>query len=659
MTRRFVCSLFIGILISAFDFCSQAQLELSLDHVLYFDFPVVTASKAEEKQTEAPGVISVVTRDELIRFGGTTLKDILERVPGLARSTVYFTDRSVIAIRGAQFKENGVHMLLLINGRPVREGLEGGIISEVLESFPTNIIEKIEVIKGPGSVLYGSGAFAGVINVITEQPEKDGVTVTALAGQEYDAMVKAAVREGDFSMLLAGKYHRRPDWDLALDFRHLDGTTSTIFYDLADKGPGVYAEMNYKKLKLMTSYEKWESMNWVPDPAWTDFFSDFYGKIQWEKLFADLGYSQRISDKWNMGLNITYTGSMLDAAQFPYVERDSYYFTVEWTNYINPTDRMKIIAGGTYNYISGTEFVKGCEVPPMPAYYADDSTQSIWGVYTQMDYWLDPEKMKLIGGVQVNKVEDIKTDIVPRAGFIFYTCPSVSIKILYSKAFRAPGLNEVNLNAPGLLMGNKDLRSEKVDTFDIALNYNQEAFQCGASFFYSKLKEIIRTDRSQGILVTPMYANMSDITAKGFEVEGKYYITDEFFFQASFLYNTSEDENDVEDVTPVANTGGRIGISYASFDKKVILSLHDIYQGNLDSKFETTENPSPGSYNLLNFNGRLDMDKFFGWRGVTFLLRGDNLLDKELWLPDWGMGGTYSIPVLKGRTLYAGVEVSF
>src|SRR3989441_9020587 len=86
---------------------------------------VITASKFAEKLADAPGVMSVVTRDELQRFGGVTLKEILERVAGLSGNSGYFTERSVIAALGDQIKVSGGHVLFLINGRPTREILEG------------------------------------------------------------------------------------------------------------------------------------------------------------------------------------------------------------------------------------------------------------------------------------------------------------------------------------------------------------------------------------------------------------------------------------------------------------------------------------------------------------------------------------------------------
>ena len=107
-----------------------------------------------------------------------TLRDVLERVPGLTGTTAYFTDRSMVAARGDQTKIDGGHILILINGRPTREILEGGVISDVLESFPVDALDHIEVVRGPGSVLYGSNAFSAVINLITKDVQDGGFALS-------------------------------------------------------------------------------------------------------------------------------------------------------------------------------------------------------------------------------------------------------------------------------------------------------------------------------------------------------------------------------------------------------------------------------------------------------------------------------------------------
>jgi outer membrane receptor protein involved in Fe transport len=90
------------------------------------EIKVVTASKFAESISDAPGVMSVISHDELQRWGGVTLAEILDRVPGLNLTSAYFTDRSIVAARGDQTKVNGGHVLFLINGRPTRRFSKAG-----------------------------------------------------------------------------------------------------------------------------------------------------------------------------------------------------------------------------------------------------------------------------------------------------------------------------------------------------------------------------------------------------------------------------------------------------------------------------------------------------------------------------------------------------
>jgi outer membrane receptor for ferrienterochelin and colicins len=630
-----------------------AQEERAEEELLFMHISVVTASKTEEKLSDAPGVITVVTEDELERFAGTTLKDILERVPGLIGSTVYMTDRSMIAVRGAQTKANSVHVLLLINGRPVREVLEGGIITETLESFPVNIIKKIEVIRGPGSVLYGSGAFSAVINVITEKAEKNGVTITGLAGESgaYNTLLEAKYKQGEFSMVVAGRYQERPDWKTTWDYA--DFITNTVVskkVDIPNKGPGVYLELNYKNLRCMSSYNQWQNFFCIPDYA--PIFPAF-GNAYWKKGFADLGYGLEVNEKWNMDINLTYTRSTFKVNAWPDVKRDSYEFIAECANFINPTEKLGIVLGGLYNYIEGKELmnVPGGQIP------INDHNRTSFGFYTQADYWLR-QNTRSIGGFQVNKVENIDLDIVPRVGLILYPSSHINIKALYSQAFRAPSINEIGLNHPAM-KGNPDLKSEKVNTIDVGANYYGEQFQCGVNYFFSKQIEVIFQDRS-GEFPLPTYNNIGEIEIQGVEFEGKYYVNKSLFLTGSTLYQKNEDKEGNEDVTPIANFGAKAGISYRP-KKGVALGLFNIYQGPLDEKFDTQLNPSPQAYNIMNLHCRLNLNRLLDWnlsQDLSLLLQADNLLDKEIWLPNWGLIIGNSVPVNQGRTIYFGMEVS-
>jgi outer membrane receptor for ferrienterochelin and colicins len=628
---------------------SSELLEVSIEDLLNMD--VTIASRSSEKLSDAPGVVSVVTKDELERFGGTTLKDILERVPSLIGSTVYMTDRSTIAPRGDQIQASSSHVLLLINGRPVREALEGGIKSEIYESFPVNIIEKIEVIRGPGSVLYGSNAVSAVINVITENAEENNVGVTGLIGGSgaFGALAEAKLKLGDINVIAAGRIFKKADWEL--DWTYAVPTSpagdTTIRVNNPNEGPGAYLEMSYKNLRFMGAYSEWKNYYYIADYA---FIFPSYGNAFWKKGFGDLGYSIKASDKWDMDFNVTYTRSTFETSSWPNTSRNSYETVAEWTNFINPTEKFGIVFGGLFNYIHGEE-----DVPDLGK-VSDDSRSNI-GIYSQMDFQL-LESLKLIGGVQANKVENIDLDIVPRGGVIWYPFKRLNIKALYSQAFRAPSINEVGLNFPEM-QGNPDLVPEKVNTVDIGVNYQGVNSQAGVNYFYSKQTDIIFQDRSDAFPV-PTYNNGQEVTIQGVEFEGKYYISRSLFVTASMLYQKNEDKEENENVTPIPNLGAKAGISYKS-DDGLAISLFNIYQGDLDEKYNTQVNPSPEAYNLMNFYCRYNLNKWFGlsfMKDLSLFLQIDNLLDEEIWLPDWGLVIGKSMPVNQGRAIYFGINAA-
>ncbi|MBN2707828.1 MAG: TonB-dependent receptor [Calditrichaceae bacterium] len=626
---------------------TEELVTMSLEDLLNME--VVTVSKSSEKISDAPGVISVITKEEMQMFGGTTLKDILERVPGLIGSTVYMTDRSTIAPRGDQVLASSSHVLLLLNGRPMRESLEGGIKSETYESFPVNVIEKIEVIRGPGSVLYGSNAFSAVINVITEEAQRTGVTVTGVGGQEsaYGALGKVTVKSGDFSLVAAGREFKKADWETNVVY---PDTSSPVNYNtiqnmtIPNNGRGIFLGMNYNNFSFMSSYNYWKHSYFV-----TDFIQTYpaYGNAEWAKTFANLGYNLTVNDQWEMDFNVTYNRSTFEVTHWPGSSRDSYEIVGEWTNFYNPMEELSIVFGGLYNYFKGEEEIKGL------AKITDGKRYSV-GAYAQLDYRLI-EELKLIGGFQANKVEELDLNVVPRVGAIWYPMERINVKALYSQAFRAPSINELYIDFSDM-HGNKDLVPEEVSTIDFGVNYHGEQAHAGLNYFYSKMENIIYQDRSG---TEPTYMNGTDVTFQGVEFEGKYYFTRNLLVTGSVTYQQSEDKSGNEHVTPIADMGAKFGIGYTS-DNGLTASIFNVYQGALDDKYKSQYNPSPEAYNLLNIYCKYNLNNLINVSALhelSVFVQADNVLDKEIWLPDWGLLPGKTIPVNQGRAVYAGINI--
>jgi outer membrane receptor for ferrienterochelin and colicins len=647
--------------------------DMSLENLV--NIKITVASKSEESISDAPGVVSVITQDQLKRFGGTTLGDVLKRVPSLLGTTVYFTDRSVIASRGDQVMPSSSHILLLLNGRPIREILEGGIKSEVYESFPVNVVDRIEVIRGPGSVLYGSQAFSAVINVVTKNPDENCVSVSGFLGEKLYNNVTANInyKLGDFGIVLAGRYADRSGWNTIWQAPNPNtpGGIDNVEVTIPDYGPGSFMELSYKGLKLTGSFNQWNSRNFVPDYQQfkgAPFFpyGDATGRVTWTKIFGDLGFEHTFNEQYSSSINATYTQSMLESHRFPWTARDAYEAIVEQTNYFKPDDNFNIVIGGVWGYQTGVE----ADARDKEMAFNEGHAQNTFSGYFQLDYrW---EMCKVIGGMQANKVSGFELDYNPRAGLIFYPAEHVNVKTLYSTAYRAPSLDELYLDHPtmrGQMVNRlpadvnqvKTLAPEKVNTIDVGANYQDDIVQVGFNGFHSHMNNLIIQDRDPTQYAIPTWDNIGEVTIFGLECEGKYYVSKELYFEASLLYQESQDNNSQEtNVTPLPTFSAKGGLSYLG--NGLTISVFNTYWQALDDKYTSTMNVTPDYFNMLNVYCSYNFNQLFKsdvLKEFSLVVTAENLLDIEVWLPAWGLLDISSrIPYNEGRTIYGGIKIT-
>jgi outer membrane receptor protein involved in Fe transport len=620
----------------------------SMDLEKLMDIEVTTASRFSDKLSEAPSIMSVVTHDELQRFGGLTLGEILDRVPGLTQTSQYFTDRSLVAADGDQTKTSGAHILFLINGRPTREVMEGGIISDLLEAFPVEILERIEIIRGPGSVLYGSNAFSAVVNLITRKADGDEASIHGLVGPN-GALASSGhflLKRGDFSMVGASQIHEAPDWHLTYLVPpplqdNPDAPPEPPVHDttMIDRGTGDYLGRNYKGLSFMSAFTEWQT---------TAFVQGAVGETRQTRDFADLGYDFKASDKWDMKLDATYTRTTFLTFSYPYTDRDSNEFVGEWTNLITLTSKDRLTAGMLFDRIAGTEVAS-------INHAAEDAggNRPAGGFYAQIDHQLLPS-VKLVAGFQSNKFAGIPLSTVPRGGVIWSPSHIVSVKALYGEAFRPPSLDETTLDLPDI-HGNPNLRPEIVETFDLGVTFQFSRLQLGANYFHDHQIHSIITGGEAPI----HYENLGGVVFNGAVAEGKFYFRRDFFTQGSFLYQTNHDQTGASNVTPIPNYGFKAGMSYEN-SRGLVLGLFDVSDGKA-KPYAFNVNPLTGWRHSLNAEARQDISRFLHLRErntVVIAAHANDLLDQSVWLPGFGFFNIDSIPVQQGRTIYAGLEFS-
>ena len=622
----------------------EASRLFSMDLDALSNTKVTTASKFAEKLSDAPSVMSVVTKDELRRFGGITLLEILKRVAGLTGSSAFFADRNMVAVRGDQTRTDAGHILILINGRPVREVLEGGVSSDILESFPVNLLERIEVIKGPGSVLYGSDAYSGVINLITQKAEGKGFHASAAGGGAGEAAGSEEIlfERGGLSVVEGGQYHQMPRWDTVFQTFH---NPSNLAYSqnatLRNDGEGAYLGVDYKGLSFMSSYTAAEGASFV---------RGIVGDVRSKRGFGDLGYSLRAASKWEMHFNLTYTRFVLDAPQYPDAHRDANEADFEWTNFVTFSERDRLTFGTTINHIQGTEMYSGVE----PALMVENGKRWGSGFYVQHEHRLTDD-LKLIGGVQANKIGSLDLNVVPRAGILWNPAAHFTMKALYGGAFRAPSLDETGLTHPGLT-GNPKLVPEKVGTLDLQVSYqNNRRVQASIDYFHSRETQLIFED---GSTHPALYYNLgAPATFQGIDSEGKYYLRRHWFLMGSVLYQVNHDKA-IANLSPIPSLGAKAGIGYME-DNGADISLFDAYQGHIGG-YAVSMNPRPEAFHSVSVHARFDPTKHWlksSAQGFALFVHGDDLANNQVWLPALGTNSPNTIPVVRGRTVYFGIEV--
>lgn len=625
--------------------------DLSLEDLMNIE--VTVASKNSEKISDAAGVISVITREELERFGGITLRDVLERIPSLTATQASYLELYGLGARGQQVKGNSGHILILINGRPIREIMEGSMSSDIFAAFPVSIIERIEVIRGPGSVLYGTNAFSSVINLVTKTTDEHYSSVSALAGPNsgFGANGNGIFNIGDVKFSLAGRYMDKGV--NPINYKTANATDpanpNSQVLNLKDKSTSAFADIQYKKLRgtfLQNNYE-------------TSHFNNANNALvnggaenSYMKRFGNIGYGLSATKNWAMDINATATYAVFETDPSTSIVRRSTDVVGEWTNNITLSESASVVAGALYNYNKGYSTVTGN--------VTSDLNRSAIAIYSQVDYWVI-KSLKLIGGFQVNKVEDTDMKVVPRGGVIWYPISSLSVKALYGQAYRAPTLYETGVDSP-FLEGNPDLKPEEVTSIDFGVNYQANRFQVGVNYFRNEQINIISSNRLPTD-TRSVYRNQGAITFEGIEVEGKYYILNNLFFTGSALYQQNVNKLDVWSTTNVSNYGAKAGLSF-EWSKGLTVSLFDIYQGDLGDRYKptaTTVSPAAGQYNILNLYASADMFKMFNWNkkyNASFFVQADNILNTEVWIPSSGTQTATTYPLNLGRTVYFGIKAA-
>jgi len=490
------------------------------------ELEVEIASKQKQAVEEAPSIISVVTREEIENYGFRDLTDILRLVPGFEYG-IDVQSLFGIGFRGIWGHEGKV--LVMIDNHPINCFGYGN--TNFFGQFPASLIERIEIIRGPGSALYGSFAEVAVINVITR-------TGRALQGVQIATQGGAIGNNGIFgSQASMGYNDLSRDLDISLNVGISYYPTSARTYEdffgnsiqLGNDNSPRYFQGIANKISYRNLYFGFNRMQqrWLsPDEFTTIFPANNQGKIVNKLNHFMEGYQLankfKISESFAVIPRIEYArGNPVTSKETPSSNSDENYSTIcqrfnpEITLQFNKT-KANVDLGGGYIAHTASSFTRDAQ--PAMLVGEEDSTSFVrrnafyvFGQYTQK---LEPLFLS-VGGRYENTFWG--SAFAPRAA-LNYVSPNKSIyaKLLYGEAFRVPLIWQVY--SLQYFSTNVNLKPEISRTIEFELGYKQKNnFRVSTNFFFINISSPIVY---LGSIDT--YNNYGNIRSVGAEVNGEY-----------------------------------------------------------------------------------------------------------------------------------------
>lgn len=573
----------IGLAVSMATFTGNSfGLETDDIDLLHFyeDDETVSISTGTNKPIRlAPSVATVITQEDISKLGATSLDQVLETVPGVHVSVAKNNKlNSVYSIRGVHTARNA-QVLVLIDDIPVRQLYGGGRPSNFF--LPVENIKRIEIVRGPGSALYGADAFSGVINVVTKgAAELNGARLGFSTGsfdtQNY--FLQYGHRFENEWQLAASLEHVKSDGD---DDRIIEQDLQSMFDQLyntnASLAPGsLKTQFEVSNIRLGLRNDSWDFAlaSWLQDDAglgngvaqaldsegkvdveyhvlsgsytadynsWLSYrikaWSSFYDEQNDTVIFpansiVPIGADGNLSV---VGTPVLFTDGVIGnpgGREKRYSLEGSATVTKFKDHQLRFSAGLELQRGEvreTKNFgpgvLDGSEQVVDgslTDVTNTDQVYADIENREIYFASVQ-DGWSFADDWEATIGLRYDWYSDVGGTLNPRAAIVWATSYNLTSKLLYGRAFRAPSFAELfAINNP-VILGNRNLDPETIDTIELAFDYRAlEGLTSKLNFFWYQIDDAIEFLPSSDPNLpvgSSVAANAHTQRGKGFELE--------------------------------------------------------------------------------------------------------------------------------------------
>lgn len=604
----------LGLLTGIFVFCLAAAGQLRADdNVVETEDVVVTATKTAHSLDDVPIKTEVITRQEIENKKYKSLQEVFERMPGLRvdMTSGAWGDKGKVRIRGLESK----HVLILVDGHRLYGGHDASVD---LQSYPTEMIERIEVVKGPGSALYGSEAMGGVINIITRNPEKGAdASASAAYGSRNRQIVEATSgwKGNGLGSLLSYTYRHSDGIESNFDEYDEHALQGTLSYDFS---PRAQVRLKPYFSEHSIDYEDRVQQRIGLNPSWQWQPDELSTLRLWGSWFS---YDHEAEDPETGKKDTDYT-------------HDMYEMELNYSRLF--LDRHLLTLGSQFEQEERDDKAKG--------YDADEDVISFFASDE-----IDWHPLVLVLGARFDDHDEWGSEVTPKVNIAYHLSNSVKLRGSVGRAFNAPTLSKLYGQwrmGPYEVQPNPDLEPEESWGYDLGADWRINSdISLSLTLFQNDVENLIvsRTVRKGPPPWDLFWENVNEARTRGVEISAAATFLENWTADLGYTYLDAENRETGKELEERANHELDMSLGWQQPSSGLSVFLEGQYLGR---RYADEENADRlGGYALFD----LVINKDFGDHYQTFV-RVDNLLNKE------GIEDAYDVD---GTELLAGVNFRF
>lgn len=489
---------------------------------------IVSVSKFSQKTSDAPSAVTVISADDIRTFGWRTLADVLSSVRGFNITTDHLY--SYAGVRGfAPLGDYNDRLLVLIDGMRTNNNVYDQAMLGSEFSLDLDLVERIEIVRGPGSSMYGNNALFGVVNLITRRGQDVGNRIGASANSSRGRGAQASV---------GGVLDNGGDYLLALSHEDAPGDKLT-FSEFAAQGNGntttsgtdylhntrVFGKFELDGFGVMANLSSRNKGN--PAALSSGVFDDPQNRLVDDQGFADIRYkwdageATLLSARLFFGMH-NYNGYYLSNPAPYTLYRDfgrGRWWGTEFKGDTRLTTEHRLVYGVELQN-NTQEHLYAYDVSPYWSYYNVNSTSRRSGLYAQ-DEWRLTDDLRATVGARFDQVTGVKDQVSPRLALVWHSSPTTTWKGAYGTAFRAPTAYERFVE--GQYGVGSALLPETIKTLEFSVeHYFRRDFRLTLLAYDYQMRNQIAANPAYDPFLTNSYLiNLGHIEGRGLEIEAE------------------------------------------------------------------------------------------------------------------------------------------